>query len=230
MRHWISFFLLLSSYFLSAQETLYPDFSQLQGSFWLPRTIQNAYDLPLDQVVFEPGNETDYARDVLELSRRWFSGMIYGYGFYYQPSDEQRRIEEVFEIKPLYLVPRGDENLKYVSFYEEDGKIELQFRYFTRDYEVARLRGWRSARFPNSEGTAATLDRFDLESRQNSFDEAVKQAIRNHYRQLVPNKPQFIRGNFALFSLPRSYADGGYVHTQVRIILDTKEIQAYLVY
>ena len=212
---------------LAAQEAVYPDFSQLQGLFWVDRGYQVSDDaFPADQRLIERSTE-EYIGELLELCRLWFSGMIYGYDFYYQPSDRTRQVEEIFTLDPVYQIPWGDSGLEYLDSIEENEQIEMAFRYLTREHEVSRLRGWRASNFPNTAGQAETPDRGDLQSRVASFQEAVKQAIRNHFRELIFNKPKEIRGRIALFAMPRSFAAAGLVHTSVKITIDTDTIVAY---
>ena len=221
--------LLLICFFLvdvSAQD-VYPDFSQLQGIFWVERGYQNSYNAPLaDQYLAERSND-EVTLDLLELSRQWFSGIIYGYDFYYRPLDRTREVEEIFTLDPVYQIPWGDSGLEYIGYTEEDQKVEMAFRYFPREYEISRLRGWRSSSFPNSAGQASTPDHTNFQSRIDSFEEAVKQALRNHFRAVTFNKPREITGRVALFSMPRSFATSGEIYTSLKIIIDTDSLVAY---
>ena len=224
------FFLLIALNFvdvayLTAQEALYPDFSQLQGLFWINRGYENTYD-PSTQNMAERSNE-EYVGDLLELCRQWFSGIIYGYHFYYQPLDRTRQIDEVFTLVPIHQIPWGDRGLEYLGAFEEGDRIEMDFRYFTKAHEVSRLRGWRSSQFVNSSGRAATPDRNTLQSRLDSFQEAVKQAIRSHFRSTTFNKPQEISGSIALFTMPRSYSDAGLIHTSLKVTIDLDKLVSY---
>lgn len=210
-----------------SQEAVYPDFSQIQAVFWINRSHANSYDVPVTEQILAPVDDREYIRDLLELSRQWFSGIIYGYQFIYRPSDQVREVSELFTIEPVHQIPWGDNDLEYLGYYEEDQKIELSFRYFPKDYERSRLKAWRSSRLPDMVGQAELPDRTDMQSRMESFDEAVKQAIRNYYRQVIPNKPREIRGRIALRNVPRSFADGGRIFTSLRVIIDTEEVQEY---
>jgi hypothetical protein len=212
---------------LWAQEAMYEDFSQVQGVFWINRSHVNAWNISLPDQNLDYRADEEYIVDILELARSWFSGMIYGFEFEYTPSDEARRVSEYFSLAPVYQIPWGDPSLEYLGYSEENEKIQMAFRYFTRDYERSRLRGWRSVALANIQGQASTRDRTDLASREESFDEAVKQALRNYFRAVVPNKPRLITGTIALLEMPRSYADGGMVHTTVRIAIDVGEIQPW---
>ncbi len=218
---------LSSSLGLQAQESLYRDFSQVKGVFWINRSHINAYSIALPDQNLEYRADEEYVTDLLELARQWFSGMIYGYDFVYRPSDVARNVEEFFSLTPIFQIPWGDPSLEYTGYYEENEKIEMGFRYFTRNYEQARLRGWSSVRLVNIQGDASTRDRTDIRSREESFDEAVKQALRNYFRQVVPNKPKSISGSLALTEMPRSFADGGMVHSSVRIVIDVDEVEAW---
>jgi hypothetical protein len=223
----ILFLLLLALVPMSAQEAMYEDFSQVQGVFWINRSHVNAWNISLPDQNLDYRADEEYIIDLLELARQWFSGMIYGYRFEYTPSDQARQVEEYFLLEPIHEIPWGTPGLEYTGYFEANEKIEMGFRYFTADYEQARLRGWRSVRLANAAGQASTRDRTDLASREESFDEAVKQALRNYFRAVVPNKPRLITGTLALEEMPRSFADGGMVHTNVRISIDVGEVLAW---
>ncbi len=212
---------------IAAQEALYPDFSQVQGEFWVERSRLSSYDAPFIEQIPDEMTTEESVLILLELSRRMFSGMIYGFNFYYQPSDNLRQVEEIFSLEPIHQIPWGDSGLKYIGHIENDGRIEMSFRYLTKDYEIARLKGWRSTRFPNSSGGAASPDRANLRSRLESLEMAVKEALRSHFRAIILNKPRSIRGRLALLSMPRSYPESGLIYTTVNIVIDTDVVTPY---
>lgn len=217
----------VSSPALVGQESRYADFSQVQGQFWINRSHVNQWNAALPHESPQYSADQEYIVDLLELSRTWFSGMIYGYDFSYTPSDVSRQVAEEFTLTPIYQIPWGDEHLSYLGYREENEKIQMAFRYFPRDYEQARLRGWRSANLVNVGGQASVHDRNDLASREESFHQAVKEALRNYFRQIVANKPMRLSGSLALDGMPRHYVDGGLVYTEVRIFIDADDVEAY---
>lgn len=217
-------FLLLPP-FLATAQTRFPDFSQLQGTFWVDRDRLNSYDRPFAEQAPDVRSDEESILILLELSRQWFSGIIYGFDFSYQPSDRARQVQEIFTLEPVYQIPWGDRGLEYLGAIEEERRIEIRFRYHTKDYEIARLQGWYGSSFPGSSARGAATDHGDLRSREESLKAAVKEAIRSYFRTVIFNKPREITGRVALREMPRSFPDGGQIHSFVNITIDSDRVK-----
>lgn len=213
--------------FLATAQTRFPDFSQLQGTFWVDRDRLNSYDRPFAEQAPAPDvrSNEESILILLELSRQWFSGIIYGFDFSYQPSDKARQVQEIFTLEPVYQIPWGDRGLEYLGAIEEERRIEIRFRYHTKDYEIARLQGWYGSSFPGSSARGASADHGDLRSREESLKAAVKEAIRSYFRTVIFNKPREITGRVALREMPRSFPDGGQIHSFVNITIDSDRVK-----
>jgi hypothetical protein len=198
-------------------------YDQLELEVWceLEPMIQESDDYPLS---------TEAARKrVLEEARALLSAMIYGVQFSYTPSDALRRQAEQFRLTPVAELAWGDPRLRVAEAEVRDARLYARVRYDLQDFQSARRRAWQSNAVPTAGGTghASLFASAAPEGKRRSLEEAFKEAIRNHLRPVLFNKPREVRGELLLWQPPRVVVEAGEYLTAAVIKLRVQEIRAY---
>jgi hypothetical protein len=198
-------------------------FDQLELEVWceLEPMIQESDDYPLSGAA---------ARErVLEEARSLLSAMIYGMRFSYTPSDVQRRQAEQFQLAPVAELAWGDPRLRVAEAEVRDARLYARVRYDLQDFQSARRRAWQSNAIPTAAGTgrASLFASSAPEGKRRSLEEAFKEAIRNHLRPVLFNKPREVRGELLLWQAPRVVIDAGDYLTAAAVKLRVQEIRSY---
>ncbi len=210
--------LLLSPAFLPATS-----YDQLELEIWceLEPMIQESDDYPLS---------AEAARErVLEEARTLLSAMIYGVHFSYTPSDAQRRQAEQFQLTAVAELRWGDPRLRIAEAEVRDGRLYARVRYDLQDFQSARRGAWQSNAIPTAAGAgrASLFASSAPEGKRRSLEEAFKEAIRNHLRPVLFNKPREVRGELLLWQAPRVVVDAGDYLTVAAVKLRVQEVRAY---
>ncbi|WP_455382967.1 hypothetical protein [Salinispira pacifica] len=179
----------------------------------------------------EPPTREQVVRLLLEEARFTLSGMIYGFDFVYTPSDPVRKVAESFDLKPVAELPWGDPRLTVIDTRTEEKQLFVRFAYRPADFQSMRLEGWHSSALAHATGlgTSSYLAG-PSKGRPASVREAIKNAIREHVRQRVYNRPREIRGSLALLDAPRIIVQGGDYQATVRIALEVSKVVPYTVF
>lgn len=148
--------------------------------------------------------------NLLEEARLVFSGIIYGWRFFYQPSDRLRNVKEVFRLEPIAQIQTGDRNLEPLSS-EQKGTslVRLRVRYHlgAKDAQHIAFRSSPSLLFSTGKGSAGMESNFA--ARKEAIENSVKEAIRSHQRKRMHAKPQSLSGVVYLEEPPRVYLNSG---------------------
>jgi hypothetical protein len=201
---------------LSAQTVLNEEFwAELQ-----PLVTQGERNLTMDTAV----------KRVLEEGRYVFSGMVYGFSFSYTPLDRSRNIEEEFELKPHGEIQRGDPNLAVHETRMEGSRVYVRLRYTLRDFQEKWYQGMRSNILRASSGTGDASYYEGYGEKITAIRNAVLNAVREHARTRVDNKPKKITGAVTLDGAPRIMILSGVYRAvcSVKLILD--EVVPYRVF
>ena len=198
-------------------------YDQLELEVWceLEPMIQESDDYPLSDAAAR--------QRVLEEARFLLSAMIYGVQFSYTPPDNQRGNAEQFLLAPVAELSWGDPRLRIAESEVREARLYARVRYDLRDFQAARRRAWQSNAIP----TAAGIGRASLfastapAGKRRSLEEALKEAVRNHLRPVLFNKPREVRGELLLWEAPRVIVDAGDYLTAVSVKLRVQEIRAY---
>jgi hypothetical protein len=178
----------------------------------------------------EPPTKEQIVRALLAEAQFTFSGMIYGFDFVYDPGDPVRKTAESFDLKPVAELRWGDPRLKVVDTRTSDGLLFARISYRPADFQVTRWQGWQSSAIAHASGLGKASYLEASKGRHESVINAIKNAIREHVRQRVYNRPREIRGSLALLDAPRIAVDAmNYVAT-VRIALQVTEVVPYTVF
>jgi hypothetical protein len=198
-------------------------YDQLELEVWceLEPMIQESDAYPLSDAA---------ARErVLEEARSLLSAMIYGVRFAYTPSDVQRGNAEQFQLTPLAELAWGDPRLEVAEAEVREARLYARVRYDLQDFQSARRRAWRSNAIPTAAGTghASLFAATAPDGKRRSLQEAFKEAVRNHLRPILFNKPREVRGELLLWQAPQVIVDAGEYLTSATIKLRVQEIRPY---
>ena len=95
--------------------------------------------------------------------------------------------------------------------------------------QAARRRAWQSNTVPTAAGVGGSslFAAPAPEGKRRSLEEALKQAVRNHLRPVVFNKPREVRGELLLWQAPQVIVDSGQYLSRVDVKLRVQEIRPY---
>jgi hypothetical protein len=166
---------------------------------------------------------------VLEEARSLLSAMIYGVHFAYTPPDTQRGNEEQFLLTPVAELRWGDPRLEVAEAEVREARLWARVRYDLQDFQSARRRAWQSNAIPTATGTghASLFAAAAPAGKRRSLQEAFKEAVRNHLRPVLFNKPREVRGELLLWQAPQVIVDAGEYLTTANVKLRVQEIRPY---
>jgi len=179
---------------------------------------------------FSPASREKVLEHLFDEFRFVFSGMLYGYSFFYTPGDNQRGVEEQFELTPLSEIPKGDPSLRILETRIEKARLLVRASYALKGFQQSLRNGWESSALPFAGGIGEASLYRGVEERRKAIEAGIKEAIRNYLRERVFNKPKEVRGELVLWSAPRIIVDSGAYKATVRIKLRVEEIVPYSVF
>jgi hypothetical protein len=189
-----------------------------------------ATDMVWEQDTIYPLTKEQAANRILEQARYIASAMLYGYTFSYTPSDKARSVKEEFILNPIAEVQRGDPRLKIRHSELRDNLLFALVGYAMDDFQVKRMQAWQSKMIPNATGKGDESFFPGHMQKIESLKTAIKQAIRNHFRELIFNKPRCITGKVIVFKQPQTTIVDGNYSTLVEVKFANIEIIPYTVY
>ncbi len=169
-------------------------------------------------------------RRVLEEGRFVFSCMIYGFAFSYTPSDRARNVEEEFELVLHHEIPPGDPGLFVHQTRREGSRVFVRLRYGLRDFQESWYRGMRSNVHRAAAGTGEASYYEGHEMKIAAIQNAVKNAVREHARTRIDNKPKKITGTAVLDQAPRIVIGSGAYIAACSVNLRIDEVRPYRAY
>ncbi len=183
-------------------------------------SLEGEYPVPREKAI----------KKLLEDARVILSAMIYGYTFIYTPSDRARRVLEVFTLNPVAEIKWGDKQLKVLQTEVKKDRLYASISYDLIPFQRAKREAWSSNSIPLATGFGKGSVFEGDEGRAKSFDNAIKEAIRNFLRPRIYNKPREIRGELLLWDAPYTAIEHGEYVTRVRIKLIVKEVIPYRIF
>jgi hypothetical protein len=177
-----------------------------------------------------PMSRQTISRRLLEEARLYLSAMIYGFRFSYTPSDRIRGVEDRFELQPVAEITWGDPRLRILEMETRGEKVWAKIHYGLAAYQTARRTSWSSNTLPSTTGIGRGTLLEGVEGKKLSFQESIKQAIREYARKRVFNKPREITGEVLLWDEPAVRIGSGSYISSVKIKLFIREIIPYAVY
>lgn len=182
-----------------------------------------------------PGTSTNEARqtkippiqELDEISRFILGGMIYGWTFSYTPSDILRNVKEYFSMQPVQVIAHNDPRV-FLSNIKPDYPHLSCWAEFTIDETLALWTSrWSSIMFKSGKGRGKADRSEEMQGIKKAYSQAVLQAVREHARKLVKNKPKEIKGEVLLRDNPRLLVDEGSFIVDIRVLISIKELVPY---
>ncbi|MBN2616678.1 MAG: hypothetical protein JXR64_00050 [Spirochaetales bacterium] len=200
--------------------TIFSQNSFISGVFINP--VSRYFDMDMEANNNEFPVEEEFINDIIEV----VSGMIYGWEFTYIPSDIKREIDEIFEIKPIALIKKGDPNMRFRDNWVKDYIMYQNIVYNLEDFQKKRIESWSTAVIPSSYGEAE-YSLFDVDGKSLSLKEALKDSIKREFQTRGKDKPRRISGQMLLKEMPRLFINSGQYNTQVEVFILYKNIEDY---
>jgi len=185
---------------------------------------------PLIWTQEEPRATEETYRELLREAGEILSGMLYGYDFYYVPYDKSRNIAEEFKLTPLARIQWGDPNLKIAATERRGNRVYVKLNYYLESFQEARRKAWSSNTFPIISGNGRGNLFAGTTAKSESISQAIKEAIRNHLRPRVFNKPRKVSGQLLIWKEPHIIIQEGSYLTRVTIKLHIGEITSYRIF
>jgi hypothetical protein len=211
--------LLISAYLFSIQ------FELLTIEVWCelePPVREQDTDYPL--------SKSKAAEQILTEARFIISGMIYGFDFSYVPLDKKRNVPEQFEITPIAQIPWGDKNLEIIDAEQRERKLYTKVQYTLAEFQMSRRNAWLSNAIPSAMGSGQGNLFRSFSEKITSYEQAIKNAIRNLLKPQHFNKPRQIRGQALIEEAPHIYITSGTYVSQLKVKLQISEIVPYSVF
>lgn len=165
-----------------------------------------------------------------QLSVLLISGMVYGWEFSYTPSDKMRNVDEYFELTEQIPQDYFNQKIHYDSPFIENQNLNCWCEYSRTQNEVKSYYLWSSIQNQviSNKGYGKITKGFS--GIQDAIKDCAKNAIRQHYRNVIKNKPKEITGRILIKSQPILAIDNGQYVINLDFFLEYGKIKEYKVY
>lgn len=172
----------------------------------------------------------DAAQRALELARRSFSGMVYGYDVVYRPADPDRGVERRSSVQLRGELPWGDRNLTIRDTRETESRLFIDVRYDMDDAQARYRSGFRGASVSRAGGEGSAGIHGGPEAVHDALESAIVDAVHRYARSRHRSRPAEIEARVLLERPPVFGMSGGSYRVRVRamVVLDT--IRSYEVF
>jgi hypothetical protein len=167
---------------------------------------------------------------VLEEARVLLSGMVYGWSFDYTPANNARNVAESFTLTPVAQIPWGSSRLRIVETETTENKLWARASYSMDNAELARRTSWESGTALLSQGEGKATVMKGPEAKSLSFEDAVRDAIRNALHGTYLDAPRQVLGDVILWDDPESAVRSGVYRTIVKVKIMVREIVPYRIF
>ncbi|MDR2542719.1 MAG: hypothetical protein LBC80_04625 [Treponema sp.] len=186
--------------------------------------------------------DREYPLDIPTAGRRglqeialFFSGMIYGWSFFYEIGERARQIEEVLELEALGTIPDGDPALRVTDTSIRGSQLVIWADYHLSSVQQSRMQIWRSGNVRSAQGIGfgpTYLGEYTswLAIRKLALEDAARAAIRAILQNSERNRPKEASGFISLASFPRFFIQGGRWVVSARFRVQVNEIVPFAVH
>ncbi len=189
----------------------------------------------------EDGRNADPATDELwpyryainqikKISPYMISGMLYGWSFEYTPSDKVRGVKEYFDFE---LIEPFDRQFNRITMHYPyvDGSDLVAWAWCDRNsYQKDLYDHWVSLDNPKITGRGSASITKGFEGIKEACGIAIKNAVRDYYRQTIKDKPKEISGKVLLIKEPRIYIKNGEYSVELDFFMENDRIILYTFY
>lgn len=169
-------------------------------------------------------------KKIRELGPFLISGMTYGWKFTYTPSDKARHVEEYFEIEELMLSENEIQGITYSDPWFEDDRINCWCEYTRTPAQLQNYHLWSSINKPTIQGYGYGKISDGFDGIKAAAKDALKNAVRAHYRSKIKNKPKEIQGSVLIRGIPVIGVDAGKYTIKLDFFLEYGKIIEYKVF
>jgi hypothetical protein len=174
-------------------------------------------------------------RRALEEAALLFSGMIYGWSFYYEVGERARGIAEILELEPVAAIPFGDPRLQVTDTQVEDMRLRIWADYHLSEAQQRNMRVWRTGTIRNAQALGYGPESIDeypgwLQLKKAALEDAARVALRTMLRDSERNRPKEVSGFISLGSFPRFFIDSGRWVASARFRVHIEEIVHFSVF
>lgn len=168
---------------------------------------------------------------IRDLSIFLMEGMVYGWKFVYTPSDKLRGVEEYLEVVPLKPFNQVDKDkIIYSDTFFEENRVNVWCNYERTEFQIQNYKFWSGINHPviQGRGLGKISDGFD--GIQTASKNALKEAVRAHYRGELKNKPKEISGSVLIRQPPQIGITEGQYAIFLDFFLESDRIIKYTTY
>jgi len=174
-------------------------------------------------------------RRAVEEAAMFFSAMIYGWSFFYEPGERARGISENLELESIGSVQIDDPGLIVTDTRVSNMRLMIWADYHLSDLQQRRLQVWRTGIIRNAQGTGygpTALEEYPgwIAVRKSVLEDAAKAALRALLRGSERNRPKEVTGLISLASFPRYFIDSGRWAAAARFRVQVNEIIPFSAY
>ncbi len=206
-----------------------------------PSVIQNiriplwadldAYPVMIGEEQSDDAGQYDYPiKSLKETAPFIIGGMVYGWEFYYTPSDKQRNVEEILEVTEIVSSDYVKDGIVYSSPWIEDGRFNCWCNFSRDASQIQNYYLWASIQNPIIQGKGYGSVTLGFEGLKAAANDALKNAVRAYYRNLIKNKPKAITGRVLIRDLPQIGIDSGRYVVNLDFFLECGKIIEYKIY
>ena len=154
-------------------------------------------------------------------------GMVYGWNFTYTPYDRLRNVKEYFEITPIKAMSAADGKIHYESPWIQDNKLHCWASFKRTEGQIWTYRQWQSLATQKIKGYGKASIKLGFDGITEASKEALKSAVRAHYRPLEKNKPKEIFGKVIIYKEPKIGITEGQYIVELDFFLESTRIVKY---
>ena len=164
---------------------------------------------------------------VKAVSEFLINGMIYGWNFYYTPQDKARNVQEYFESEPINNVDFSLTPITYRSPIVLENKMHAWAEYERTKEQLWTYKQWTSISTKKAQGRGYGKVSDGFDGIINATNNAIIDALRSYYRQIIKNKPKEIDGKIIITKAPRIGIVEGQYTVELDFFLETDRIIKY---
>jgi len=169
-------------------------------------------------------------KKIREVAPFLISGMVYGWDFVYTPSDAARNVEEYFELTEKKVSDKELIGIKYSSPWIQDNRLNCWCEYTRTPMQIQNYNLWASIQNPTIQGQGFGSISLGFDGIVEATKDAVKKAVREHYRGQIKNKPKEITGSVLIRKQPLLGIDAGKYTIKLDFFLECGTIRYYTVF
>lgn len=195
---------------LWAELDAYPELDEAQN------LSANIYDYPISRIK--------------KIAPLLIEGMVYGWEFSYTPQDNARNVKENLEITEIVPSDFFLQHITFSSVWLENERMNCWVTFERNESQIQYYNLWASIKNPviHGRGYGKLSDGFD--GIKNAAEESLKNAIREHFRAIIKNKPKQINGKVLIKEPPTLGIDAGKYVINLDFFLEYDKIVEYKVF